>query len=52
MINQFNWQKIIKSNLDMMNGALPHAPIREEEQEVADFLAAAEAADKCSGIVF
>ena len=33
-----------------MNGALPHAQIREEAQEEADFLAAAEAANnKCSG---
>ena len=33
-----------------MNGALPHAQIREEAQEEADFLAAAEAANNnCSG---
>ena len=32
-----------------MNSALPHNSIREEEKEVNDFLAAAEAADKCSG---
>ena len=33
-----------------MNGALPHAQIREEAQEEADFLKAAEAANnKCSG---
>ena len=33
-----------------MNGALPHAQIREEAQEEADFLKAAEAANNnCSG---
>ena len=32
-----------------MNSALPHNAIRQEEKEVNDFLAAAEAANKCSG---
>jgi len=37
--------------MELINGALPHAGIRAEEQEVADFLVAAEAenSNMCSG---